>query len=95
MKSLINFEKATFKDFENVEGLDAFERAELFSRFTDYMENTKPLTTSFCAFLSIAWCDKQFNYLYQNKLLRVVNVLQNIWSPSFENMWSMLPYFPQ
>lgn len=33
----IDFTKASFKDFENIPGLDAFERAEVFQNFTDYM----------------------------------------------------------
>ncbi|GAC1312031.1 MAG: hypothetical protein NVSMB24_32750 [Mucilaginibacter sp.] len=34
----INFAKASFKDFENIPGLNAFERANVFQQFTDYMK---------------------------------------------------------
>jgi glycine C-acetyltransferase len=37
MKTEINFAKASFKDFENIPNLNAFERAEVFQEFTDYM----------------------------------------------------------
>ena len=37
MNTSINFSKASFKDFENIPGLNAFERAEIFQQFTDYM----------------------------------------------------------
>jgi len=37
MKNNIDFATASFKNFENIEGLDAFERAEVFQKFTDYM----------------------------------------------------------
>lgn len=37
MNTPINFAKASFKDFENISGLNAFERAEVFQEFTDYM----------------------------------------------------------
>jgi glycine C-acetyltransferase len=37
MNNDIDFAKASFKDFENVTGLDAFERAAYFQKFTDYM----------------------------------------------------------
>jgi glycine C-acetyltransferase len=33
----IEFEKASFKDFENVPGLDAYERAKLFDNYLDYL----------------------------------------------------------
>lgn len=33
----IDFTTATFKDFENINGMDAFERAAYFSRFLDYL----------------------------------------------------------
>lgn len=39
METKINFNKASFKDFENIPGLNAFERAEAFHEFTDYMED--------------------------------------------------------
>ena len=38
MKTNINFEKASFKDFENIPNLNAFERAEVFHEFTNYMK---------------------------------------------------------
>jgi len=31
MNSLVDFQKASFKDFENIPGLNVFERAALFS----------------------------------------------------------------
>lgn len=34
----INFEKASFKDFETIPNLNAFQRADIFKEFTDYME---------------------------------------------------------
>lgn len=34
----IDFHKASFKDFEQIPGLTAFQRAEIFSDFTNYME---------------------------------------------------------
>src|ERR1700744_441182 len=37
MKTNINFSKASFKDFENIPDMNAFERAEIFQEFTDYM----------------------------------------------------------
>lgn len=39
MKTDINFKKASFKDFENIPGLNAFERADIFHEFTDFMED--------------------------------------------------------
>ncbi len=38
IKHNINFEKASFKDFESIPKLDVFERAALFQDFTDHME---------------------------------------------------------
>lgn len=35
----INFSKASFKDFENIPNMSAFQRADLFKKFTDYMED--------------------------------------------------------
>jgi glycine C-acetyltransferase len=40
METTINFTKASFKDFENIPGLNAFERAELFNEFTAYMKDS-------------------------------------------------------
>lgn len=37
MKTNIDFVKASFKDFENIPNIDAFQRAEIFQEFTDYM----------------------------------------------------------
>ena len=37
MKNKIDFATASFKNFENIDGLDAFERARVFQQFTDYM----------------------------------------------------------
>ena len=34
----IDFKKASFKDFESVPNLNAFQKAEIFKEFTDYME---------------------------------------------------------
>lgn len=34
----INFEKASFKEFENIEGMDAYERAVLFNDYLDYLD---------------------------------------------------------
>ena len=34
----IDFNKASFKDFERIPDLNAFQRAEAFKEFTDYME---------------------------------------------------------
>ncbi|SEO08470.1 2-amino-3-ketobutyrate coenzyme A ligase [Mucilaginibacter gossypiicola] len=39
MKTNIDFNKASFKDFENIPDLNAFERAEAFYEFTGYMES--------------------------------------------------------
>lgn len=47
MKKPIDFSKASFKDFENVEGLNAFERAKLFQEFTDYMVKTGQMNFRF------------------------------------------------
>ncbi|SEK24821.1 aminotransferase class I/II-fold pyridoxal phosphate-dependent enzyme [Parapedobacter koreensis] len=49
----IDFTKATFKDFEDIPGLDAFERAKTFKQFTDYMAenghmNYRLITTTGC-----------------------------------------------
>jgi glycine C-acetyltransferase len=38
MKTNINFQKASFKGFENTPDLNAFERAWVFLKFTDYSE---------------------------------------------------------
>ncbi|EHQ30930.1 aminotransferase class I/II-fold pyridoxal phosphate-dependent enzyme [Mucilaginibacter paludis] len=38
IKHNIDFQKASFKDFERVPDLNAFQRAEIFKDFTDYME---------------------------------------------------------
>ncbi|WP_158799310.1 aminotransferase class I/II-fold pyridoxal phosphate-dependent enzyme [Pedobacter sp. L105] len=35
----IDFKKASFKDFETIDDLNAFQRAEIFKDFTDYMES--------------------------------------------------------
>lgn len=34
----IDFNKASFKDFEKIPDLNAFQRTEVFKEFTDYME---------------------------------------------------------
>lgn len=34
----INFEKASFRDFENIEGMDAYERAALFNDYLNYLD---------------------------------------------------------
>ncbi|WP_184550712.1 aminotransferase class I/II-fold pyridoxal phosphate-dependent enzyme [Mucilaginibacter sp. FT3.2] len=39
IKHNIDFEKATFKNFENIPDLNAFQKAEIFKDFTDYMED--------------------------------------------------------
>ena len=39
MKTDINFNKASFKDFENIPHLNAFERAEVFHDFTTFMKD--------------------------------------------------------
>ncbi|WP_040625663.1 hypothetical protein [Mucilaginibacter paludis] len=38
IKHNIDFQKASFKDFERIPDLNAFQRAEIFKDFTDYME---------------------------------------------------------
>lgn len=35
----INFEKASFKDFENIEGMDAYQRAGYFSEYLEYLRS--------------------------------------------------------
>lgn len=47
MKHNIDFAKASFKDFENVPGLNAFERADLFHDFTTYMEDNGQMNFRF------------------------------------------------
>lgn len=49
----LNFAKASFKDFETIPDLNAFQRAEIFKEFTDYMEaqghmNYRFVTSSGC-----------------------------------------------
>lgn len=49
----IDFQKASFKDFEMIPNLNAFQRAEIFKEFTDYMEvqghmNYRFVTSSGC-----------------------------------------------
>ncbi|RZK97957.1 MAG: aminotransferase class I/II-fold pyridoxal phosphate-dependent enzyme, partial [Pedobacter sp.] len=43
----INFEKASFKDFEDIPGLNAFQRAEVFKDFTVFMEEQKQMNYRF------------------------------------------------
>lgn len=38
LKHNIDFDQASFKNFENIPNLNAFQRAEAFKDFTDYME---------------------------------------------------------
>ncbi|QKJ28398.1 aminotransferase class I/II-fold pyridoxal phosphate-dependent enzyme [Mucilaginibacter mali] len=47
MKTNINFLKASFKDFENIPDLNAFERAEVFQEFTNYMEENGQMNFRF------------------------------------------------
>ncbi|ARS41914.1 2-amino-3-ketobutyrate CoA ligase [Sphingobacteriaceae bacterium GW460-11-11-14-LB5] len=35
----INFEKASFKDFENIEGMDAYQRARYFAEYLEYLKS--------------------------------------------------------
>lgn len=49
----IDFQKASFKDFETIPNLNAFQRAEIFKEFTDFMElqghmNYRFVTSSGC-----------------------------------------------
>lgn len=49
----IEFEKSSFKDFENIPGLDAFERADLFYDYLEYLShkghlNYRLVSTSGC-----------------------------------------------
>ncbi|WDF54365.1 aminotransferase class I/II-fold pyridoxal phosphate-dependent enzyme [Mucilaginibacter sp. KACC 22063] len=46
-KHNINFAKASFKDFEAIPTLDAFERASLFQEFTDYMRANSQMNFRF------------------------------------------------
>ena len=47
MKTNINFQKASFKDFENIPDLNAFQRAEVFQEFTNYMEESGQMNFRF------------------------------------------------
>jgi glycine C-acetyltransferase len=47
MKTSINFQKASFKDFENIPDLNAFERASVFQDFTRYMEESGQMNFRF------------------------------------------------
>jgi len=47
MKTNINFQKASFKDFENIPDLNAFQRAEVFQEFTNYMEENGQMNFRF------------------------------------------------
>lgn len=47
MKTNINFHKASFKDFENIPDLNAFQRAEVFQEFTNYMEESGQMNFRF------------------------------------------------
>ncbi|HEY2583868.1 MAG TPA: aminotransferase class I/II-fold pyridoxal phosphate-dependent enzyme [Mucilaginibacter sp.] len=47
MKTNINFQKASFKDFENIPDLNAFERASVFQEFTNYMEENGQMNFRF------------------------------------------------
>jgi glycine C-acetyltransferase len=47
MNSTVNFSKASFKDFENVPGMNAFERAGLFQQFTNYMNDNGQMNFRF------------------------------------------------
>ncbi|WCT13387.1 aminotransferase class I/II-fold pyridoxal phosphate-dependent enzyme [Mucilaginibacter jinjuensis] len=47
MKSNINFEKASFKDFENIPELNIFQRALVFQQFTSYMEESGQMNFRF------------------------------------------------
>ena len=47
MKTNINFLKASFKDFENIPDLNAFERAEVFQEFTNYMDESGQMNFRF------------------------------------------------
>ena len=43
----INFEKASFKDFEDIRGLNAFQRAEVFNDFTNFMKDQEQMNYRF------------------------------------------------
>jgi glycine C-acetyltransferase len=43
----INFEKASFKDFEDIPGLNAFQRADVFKDFTNFMEAREQMNYRF------------------------------------------------
>ena len=64
METSINFTKASFKDFENIPQLNAFERAEVFYDFTTYMEdhghmNYRFVTSNGCS--PEMWVSSPFN----------------------------------
>jgi glycine C-acetyltransferase len=64
MDTTVNFAKASFKDFEEIPNMNAFERAELFYEFTDYMlehghMNYRFMTTNGCS--PEMWVTSPFN----------------------------------
>ena len=76
MKNNINFSKASFKDFENIPQLNAFERAEEFHNFTNYMEdnghmNFRFMTSSGCG--PEMWVTSPFNKIPKKCISLVSN----------------------
>ncbi|OYZ27519.1 MAG: hypothetical protein B7Y24_17455, partial [Sphingobacteriales bacterium 16-39-50] len=56
----IEFNTASFKDFENVDGLDAWKRAGLFQNYLNYLDNNGRLNYRL---ISSSGCGPEMNIL--------------------------------